>query len=440
MEGVDYLAREGYLRLLKKHIEDLAEVPLEYLPTPRAIAVDAPWGNGKSWVANRLKAELTATADDSQRVVLVDAFRQDHNGDAFAVIASAIYKELKPQGEAQKKFLSTTGEVLKAGAPAVAKGLVKIGLSAFGVAEAVQSVAEEVTDAVGNAAAKGSEKAVEALLDAYGKSEWAQEQFARMLHEQTSELTKPLMVLLDELDRCRPSFALEVLERIKHLFAVDKVVFVLFWNSAAIHEIIRHTYGREVDAERYLSKFVAYTLPLPVHSIDNRITDNALGHFVSKQLAARKTAGEDFAFGLTKLASVLGATLRDIEKAIHLYCTLPSGRRVEGVPFAYLALLKTISEHRFNRVVASDRATCGDEAKLLQAHLEDANTGYHMFWALFSALSYRASPESYQNLNRNDSQVDETTKRMLEHMFGHQPTMRWFDAAAKRLTQDLGSA
>jgi hypothetical protein len=65
-----------------------------------------------------------------------------------------------------------------------------------------------------------------------------------------------LYIIIDELDRCRPDFALETLERIKHLFHVKNVKYILVYNEKAMNSIINNKYGSGIDANRYIDKFV----------------------------------------------------------------------------------------------------------------------------------------------------------------------------------------
>ena len=78
--------------------------------------------------------------------------------------------------------------------------------------------------------------------------------------------SKPLVVIIDELDRCRPTFAIECLERIKHVFAVEGVVFVLGVYCDQLAESIRAVYGQGFDSHGYLGKFIDYHMPLRSHS------------------------------------------------------------------------------------------------------------------------------------------------------------------------------
>jgi hypothetical protein len=74
--------------------------------------------------------------------------------------------------------------------------------------------------------------------------------------------TAQLVFVIDELDRCRPSFALELLEKIKHFFAVRGVIFVLVSSLAQLKTAVRTAYG-DVDALTYLEKFYHLRLLFP---------------------------------------------------------------------------------------------------------------------------------------------------------------------------------
>ena len=76
------------------------------------------------------------------------------------------------------------------------------------------------------------------------------------------ETKQPLLFIADELDRCRPSFAIELLERIKHLFGVPHLVFLLGIDCNQLSQSVRAVYG-EVDAANYLNRFFDIELNLP---------------------------------------------------------------------------------------------------------------------------------------------------------------------------------
>ena len=72
-----------------------------------------------------------------------------------------------------------------------------------------------------------------------------------------------IVFFIDELDRCRPDFAVCLLERIKHYFLNEKVVFVFSINALELHHTIQRHYGGNFNADKYLRRFFDFTIPLP---------------------------------------------------------------------------------------------------------------------------------------------------------------------------------
>ena len=74
-----------------------------------------------------------------------------------------------------------------------------------------------------------------------------------------------IYIFIDELDRCRPDFAITILETLKHFFSVKGIVFVLSVDLKQLETSIRHIYGLGMDTEGYLMRFVNmfYNLPKP---------------------------------------------------------------------------------------------------------------------------------------------------------------------------------
>ena len=72
-------------------------------------------------------------------------------------------------------------------------------------------------------------------------------------------------MLVDELDRCRPTYAVEFLEVVKHLMTVDHVVYAFAMNRPELAHTVSSCYGPEFDGKGYLRRFidVDFTLPQP---------------------------------------------------------------------------------------------------------------------------------------------------------------------------------
>ena len=437
----DFLDRDDFLKALNHHVEGLAETPLDHLPAPRVLAVDAPWGYGKSWIAKRLYIELQ-DGPKPRPVAYIDAFRYDHHDDAFAVIAAAVMKALRPKDEKRIKYLNTAANVLKAGAPAMLKAATNLALKAANLevddfSEAWTTMSESATENAG----KFSEKAVERLFETYSKTHQLQEDFKYSLEDLTKDLPHPFVVIIDELDRCRPSFALEVLERIKHLFGAEGVVFVLFWNARSIRESIRHTYGREADAEGYLSKFVALSIPLFLSSKLRPGGPSGYGHFIEQELARVVSGAYDraeFQSTLTECAVIFNASLRDLQKAIGIYATGAKTKADCSTPeFAYLCLLRVTESETYQKLLDRDSKVAASEATRFPVPSISATVNIpHGLWL---ALCYRANSDKFDDMARNGTKgINGLDDMVVDQLAVGKPGSRthWLDQAG-RLIDDL---
>lgn len=82
------------------------------------------------------------------------------------------------------------------------------------------------------------------------------------------ESADKLILFIDELDRCKPSYAIEMLERIKHYFDDDRILFVVSVNKSQLVHTISHYYGNGFDSSGYLNKFFDLNIMLPKADTD----------------------------------------------------------------------------------------------------------------------------------------------------------------------------
>jgi hypothetical protein len=68
-------------------------------------------------------------------------------------------------------------------------------------------------------------------------------------------LVMPMFIFVDELDQCRPEYTIELLEKIKHLFAMTGIYFVVATDSNQLTHSIKSVYGRNADTSRYVKQF-----------------------------------------------------------------------------------------------------------------------------------------------------------------------------------------
>lgn len=142
------------------------------------------------------------------------------------------------------------------------------------------------------------------------------------LATQASNQDIPLIIIIDELDRCKPSFAVEILEKIKHLFLVEGVVFVLSMHHEQLEESIKKVYGQNIDAHTYLQKFIDYPTRLPKADLSN--SSNRRKYFYNQVdfigLPTRPSSSMNSSYELFLLLSIrYDLSYRQLNKALQNY-------------------------------------------------------------------------------------------------------------------------
>lgn len=294
---------------------------LSRMPDGAVIAIDSPWGEGKTWFGKRWCASLQ---DQGFKTAYIDCFQRDHLDDPFTMITSE-FIELAKSGkpEMQTKLLDAGKKLGAALLPAATKFAVNtIGHLALGNAKLSEDLTKGL-EALDASAAGALEKLVASRLLDYQASNKSIEAFKQSLAEMAAESEKPVVIFLDELDRCRPDFSVRTIERVKHFFDAPGVVFVLLLNRTQLAAAVEGLYGPKVDAEAYLSKFIPLSLILPKRTcVDRSGTDDNLTHCKSElaRLGFPLTDSNNaFATMLGIYASTFGLSLRDVERAVILY-------------------------------------------------------------------------------------------------------------------------
>ncbi|KIC08499.1 MULTISPECIES: KAP family P-loop NTPase fold protein [Neisseriaceae] len=255
------------------------------------MVIDGGWGTGKTEFCQKL-IRLMQEQHPDYRPVYIDAFRSDHSGEPLLALLAEIIKACTPEGSDEKLieehkdrirritkaagFLMKTvakaavGHVLKQNTDDLAEELQQI----MNDDQEADSLAETVTDAAATIASHTIDATVEALLKEQIEAEKNLETLKACLKELAAE--KPIILFIDELDRCRPDYAVDMLEVIKHVFDVENVKVVLVTNTKQLRAAINHRYGMEVDAQKYLDKFLKYSFALPDKVVARFEEDRAL--------------------------------------------------------------------------------------------------------------------------------------------------------------------
>lgn len=283
----DKLKRKEHAEFLTQYLVNKYSVAITQVQfSSFVLGIDAEWGYGKTYFMKNWQKDLQA---NNRIVIYFDAWKTDFSNEPLLSFIAELRNSLNDQlgksssaGKKVKKLLDSGKKLLKPSLPflmsVVAKNLT--GLSAEEISSLFQrgirknsldadtkATASVVEDGIGNIVAKATEHA----LKDYQEKSTSIESFHAGLKEMVQEIEKsgthkiPIFILVDELDRCRPTYAIEFLEVVKHLFGVPGIYFVIATDTTQLSHSVKAIYGQDFDAHRYLKRFFDqhYHLPKP---------------------------------------------------------------------------------------------------------------------------------------------------------------------------------
>ena len=305
---------------------------------PCTMAVDAAWGAGKTTF---LKMWAQYLRNEGFPVVEFNAWETDASGDPFVALTTEITQGLRkwPDRRVKAKLQRIENEAKK-WLPRVLPGAIRFASSPLPI------VGSEVGHVLGSLATEA--------MAGYARDQKSAASFKLALRELANSLleasgNKPTVVLIDELDRCRPTYAIELLETAKHIFGVDHVVFVLAVNREQLAHSVKALYGSEFDAVGYLRRFfdIDFRLPAPDREAFIRTSLELIGveEFLknSTDWIARENSGL-VAEAFTSFFGRDDLSLRSVGQTIHRFgIVLSSLGNNNGVYLKTLTVLTILS-------------------------------------------------------------------------------------------------
>jgi predicted KAP-like P-loop ATPase len=201
------------------------------------IALDAQWGEGKSTFIKMWRGHIGQDAENPIKSLYFDAFANDYQKDPFLALAGELYELVTDEKEEKKKEFK---DKAKGVAKSLARGAVKIAVRTISGGIVDGSMIDSAEKDVSELFADQVDSIIADKLENAKKDKLAIENFRGYLEKFAHDHGNgsPIVFIIDELDRCRPDFALDLLEQIKHLFSVKGIVFLLVLNRSALEEII----------------------------------------------------------------------------------------------------------------------------------------------------------------------------------------------------------
>jgi hypothetical protein len=250
----------------RQNIENLTSL-VKTISQPFVMSVEAPWGCGKTTFIRMWQSFLE---QEGHTCLYFNAWKNDYVEDpltAFIGQLDGLIKKDSARFSKNPKLMKlwkgvkvAAGKIIRFSVPTLvgiaSHGLINLNFHGF--------ESEKIADDLSKLLSEKAEKSIEE----YEKQSEGLSSFQKQLSEFILEFSKsekyinPLIIFVDEIDRCKPPFAIALLERIKHLFNIEGIMFVLAVDYQQIISSIRALYGNDIDADGYLRRFVDFRFQL----------------------------------------------------------------------------------------------------------------------------------------------------------------------------------
>lgn len=301
---------------------------IQSIDDTKVISIEAGFGHGKTFFR---KAWAKHLRQAGEVVIEIDAQQSDHSGEPIITFLGALMAALPAKDRSRVASLAAKGGKLAA---VVSRAVTRAVLRS-GAEEVIEAASGWMSGKVeGNETLEG---AVKELED--GMSKLAGQMIASQLaaeHARQEELPKQIealrdaltdgreakrvVILIDELDRCHPDYAIALLEAMKLVFGRPGFVFCLMVNADYLESIAHHRFGTKDAGEKYLEKFV--DLRLKLRPSDEAVRE-ATSRFALDQLKVEIPFGAGPPFSDEAAAKMAGSmaygsrlSLRQIKRII----------------------------------------------------------------------------------------------------------------------------
>lgn len=301
-------------------IEMFSRIISEF-PQGCVCSISAPWGMGKTQFVKMLQIKLS---QEGHQTFFFNAWESDYTEDPITAIISemSIPKD-------NKNFWGLLGRIVIGVGKELGKG-------------ALYKISGLDCDSAFEALADWSKKKIED----YESQKATIQQFKQLLSEEIASTASelPVIFFIDELDRCNPTFAVRTLERIKHIFDIPNIVFVLSIDKGQLENSICGYFGSDkFNAKEYLRRFIDIEYQLPDPSYECYIDYIAQKVGIDQDLRMEGSrAYDEFKRVLSFQSARKHLTLRQIEKLL-THVSIITSSFSTGALMEYIAFLVYLS-------------------------------------------------------------------------------------------------
>jgi hypothetical protein len=339
----DALQRQESVELLTNLVESTHQ--------PFVLSVEAPWGFGKTRFIKIWKAYL----ESKKHICLYfNAWENDFVDDPLVAFLGEMNGFIEKNAgllNENERIKTDWADVKRIGGGVLRKTLpLAIQIATHGLLnqQAIKSAAEAIADDADTISEFASTLAKE-RLEKYETEKEGISAFRESLEKLASEITEskdgkpPLIFFVDELDRCRPDFAVALLERIKHLFNVKKVIFVLAIDRGQMNECVKVLYGINAKSDGYLRRFIDFAYQLPEPGSNEGFAAHLFNRFSFNEFNFDRNSIEVFLKSFSAFSRAFGLSLRAQEQCFTgMNIVLRTNPKVRAFPvvISFLATLQ----------------------------------------------------------------------------------------------------
>lgn len=282
------------------------------------VALNGAWGTGKTTFLTMWRQYME---DNGYKTVYLNAWETDWAEDPLIAIVACVSdacadnpsnkESLADVKKLAKNFKKDPMSLIVPLVKAIVQGVTNVDLSE------IQEEANAISD-----------KAFDSAIDSFKAKERSMAQFKKALEKlawnvNQESTQKSLVFIIDELDRCKPDYAVRMLEVLKHLFSVPNIFFICEVDRKHIEDSIRGYYGSDrLDATEYLRRFFDLEVDLPApdykkfceHLYKYYSYDTFYDTDERHRNGCRSNENDVFINFFYKLASKRGLTLRQLER------------------------------------------------------------------------------------------------------------------------------
>lgn len=270
---LDLLNRQGIIEQLMQLLNIISDNR-----SSSTFALNGTWGVGKTFVLNRLMKQLLDYQDGEKFFVFhYNCWQYDYYEEPLIAIVAAMLDSVDQENhffsqslrEKAKQGMAVAKPILEK----IAKDFIKkkVGVDITDLitffkdsAEAVEGVGDQEADANDYDKYYSFKKAISS----------AQDGIRALSQERT------VVVIVDELDRCLPSYAIKVMERLHHLFAeLNNCAVILAVDKGQLDQTVQQIFGAGTDTTKYLKKFINFEVELDTGRIAGSFTEKYADYF-----------------------------------------------------------------------------------------------------------------------------------------------------------------